>query len=136
MVQKTLESRFLKGHRACTFEEPMHPPVHVRDCVTSGEGHMLCQHWGTSLSPSGFWSGGAQPWGQSEEAEAPAGPLERRGKAPSSGRTVCRPIDVPQVPIHLAELILGSYPTQVLPQFSNDVTLETMTESIDEIALD
>lgn len=37
-------------------------------------------------------------------------------------------------PLHLAVLIFGGYPTQILAQFSKDVTLEATPESTDEIA--
>ena len=66
-----------------------------------------------ALSPS-VWhasglSGSNQPWGQSEEAEAPAGPVERKGKGPPSGRPVCRTHQSPTgTRLHRAVLVLGA----------------------------
>ena len=73
--------------------EALHISLHVTDAQPLRWEHMHCQHWGQStvtLRLAGFWSGGDQPWRHGEEAEAPADPLERRRKGPSSGRTVCR----------------------------------------------
>ena len=93
VVQKTLESQ-------CFRQEAVYTPAHVRHAQPTRWGHTHCKQWAQStitIRVAGFWSGGDQPWAQSEEAEAPADPLEIRGKAPPLGERCAGPIRVPQV---------------------------------------
>ena len=90
VVQQTLgRPCFLKGYRASTgtSNEKQCTCLYMseRPDLPDGDTHTV-NTGDRALSPSG----GNQPWRQSEEAQAPAAPLERRGESPSSGRTVCR----------------------------------------------